>query len=71
MAKLPKNCSDLTAASLLLFLRRYGGSAPLHSINFSRTVIQSLLDRELVRVQNTKHGFLLTITQDFDKLPTN
>nr|WP_322709252.1 hypothetical protein [Nostoc sp. ChiSLP03a]MDZ8210414.1 hypothetical protein [Nostoc sp. ChiSLP03a] len=60
MAKSLKNCSDLTAASLLLFLRRYGGSAPLHSINFSRTVIQSLLDRELVRVQNTKHGFLLT-----------
>lgn len=39
MAKPPKNCSELTAASLLLLLRRYGGSAPLHSINFSQTVI--------------------------------
>jgi hypothetical protein len=71
MAKSPKNCSDLTAASLLLLLRRYGGSAPLHSINFSRTVIQSLLDRELVRVQNTKHGFLLTITEDSSTVSTN
>lgn len=71
MPKSPKNCSDLTAASLLLLLRRYGGSVPLYSLNFSRTVIQSLLDRELVRVQNTKQGFLLTITEDSDKLPTN
>jgi len=71
MAKSPKNCSDLTAASLLLLLRRYGGSAPLHSINFSRTVIQSLLDKELVRVQNTKSGFLLTITEYSSKSPTN
>ncbi|WP_373527144.1 hypothetical protein [Nostoc sp.] len=64
MPKSPKNCSDLTAASLLLLLRRYGGSAPLHRINFSQTVIQSLLDKELVRVQNTKHGFLLTIIEN-------
>jgi len=71
MPKSPKNCSDLTAASLLLLLRRYGGSAPLHSINFSRTVIQSLLDKKLVRVQNTKSGFLLTITEDSDKSPSN
>jgi len=63
MPKSPKNCSDLTAASLLLLLRRYGGSAPLHSINFSRTVIQSLLDKELVRVQNTKRGFLLELVE--------
>jgi len=63
MPKSPKNCSDLTAASLLLLLRRYGGSAPLHSINFSPTVIQSLLDKELVRVQNTKRGFLLELVE--------
>ena len=58
-----QNCSDLTAASLLHSLRCRGGSAPLHSVKFSTTVIQSLVDQQLVRVQNTGHGFLLSVIE--------
>ncbi|QLE59627.1 hypothetical protein [Nostoc sp. TCL26-01] len=61
MAKQKKDASDLTAANLLYSLRCRGGSAPLHSIGFSRGVIQSLLDKNLVKVQNTGCGFLLQI----------
>ncbi|WP_414543888.1 hypothetical protein [Nostoc sp. CCY0012] len=63
MARKQKNCSELTADSLLHSLRVSGGSAPLHSLKFSRTVIQSLVDRGLVKVQNTGCGFLLEIIE--------
>jgi len=63
MAKSPKNASDLTAANLLDSLRCCGGSVPLHSIRFSQPVIQSLLDRELVKVANTGCGFLLQLKE--------
>jgi hypothetical protein len=58
-----QNCSELTAANLLHSLRCRGGSAPLHSIHSSRTVVQYLLDRELVRVKNTGCGFLLSVVE--------
>jgi hypothetical protein len=39
----------------------------LHSLQFqvSNSVIQTLLDKELVQVQNTGCGFLLEIAEDF------
>jgi hypothetical protein len=58
-----QNCSELTAANLLHSLRCRGGSVPLHRIRFSRTVIQSLVDRGLVKVQNTGCGFLLSVVE--------
>jgi hypothetical protein len=59
-----KDSSGLTAASLLHSLRCRRGSAPLHTIGFSTGVIQSLLDRKLVKVQNTGCGFLLEIIEE-------
>ncbi|QLE59679.1 hypothetical protein [Nostoc sp. TCL26-01] len=64
MAKAKENASDLTAANLLQSLRCRGGSAPLHSIGFSRGVIQYLLDRNLVKVQNTGCGFVLQLIEE-------
>ncbi|WP_193200467.1 hypothetical protein [Nostoc sp. MG11] len=58
-----QNCSELTASNLLYSLRCRGGSAPLHRISFSTTVIQSLVDRGLVKVQNTGCGFLLSVVE--------
>ena len=63
MAKARKNASDLTAANLLHSLRCCGGSVPLHSIRFSRDVIQVLVDREKVKVTNTGCGFLLQLKE--------
>jgi RNA-binding protein YlmH len=63
MARKQKNSSELTAASLLHSLRVCGGSAPLHRIRVSRSVIQSLVDSGLVKVQNTGCGFLLEIVE--------
>ncbi len=59
-----KDSSALTAASLLHSLRCRGGSAPLHTISFSTGVIQSLVDKKLVRVQNTGCGFVLEIIEE-------
>ncbi|MBW4617699.1 MAG: hypothetical protein KME21_31820 [Desmonostoc vinosum HA7617-LM4] len=59
-----KDSSSMTAASLLHSLRCRGGSAPLHTVGFSTGVIQSLLDRKLVRVQNTGCGFLLQVVEE-------
>ncbi|YAF98936.1 MAG: hypothetical protein AB3A66_28465 (plasmid) [Nodularia sp. CChRGM 3473] len=58
-----QNCSELTAANLLQSLRVCGGSAPLHRIGVSRSVIQSLVDKQQVRVLNTGCGFLLEIVE--------
>ncbi|MBW4565330.1 MAG: hypothetical protein KME32_30440 [Mojavia pulchra JT2-VF2] len=64
MAKAQKNFSELTAANLLRSLRCRGGCAPLHTIKFSNVSIQYLLDRNLVKVQNTGCGFLLEIIEE-------
>ncbi|MBD6620816.1 hypothetical protein FNW02_34960 [Komarekiella sp. 'clone 1'] len=59
------NYIERTSARLLRSLRRSGGSAPLHRIQFSQTIIQYLLDRKLVQVQNTGYGFLLSVKERF------
>ncbi len=64
MAKPQKNSNDLSAANLLRSLRCRGGCAPLHTIKFSNVSIQYLLDRNLVKVQNTGCGFLLKIIEE-------
>lgn len=58
---------DRRANHLLRLLQLYGGCVPLHSLQFqvSNSVIQTLLDKELVQVQNTGRGFLLEIAEDF------
>ncbi|MEH2152796.1 hypothetical protein [Nostoc sp.] len=55
------------AKHLLRLLQLCGGCVPLHRLQFqfSDSVIQTLLDRELVQVQNTGCGFLLEIAEDF------
>ena len=58
-----QNCSDLTASNLLDSLRVHGVSAPLHSLKYSNTVIQSLVDRGLVKVINIGCGFSLEIVE--------
>ncbi|MEJ1929112.1 hypothetical protein WDZ92_02400 [Nostoc sp. NIES-2111] len=55
---------DVNAANLLPSLRCRGGSAPLHSLGFSTGVIQSLLDKNLVKVQNTGCGFVLELIEE-------
>ncbi|MBW4565007.1 MAG: hypothetical protein KME32_28660 [Mojavia pulchra JT2-VF2] len=64
MAKSQNNFSELTAANLLRSLSCRGGCAPLHTIKFSNVAIQYLLDRKLVKVQNTGCGFLLEIVEE-------
>ncbi|QFS51084.1 hypothetical protein [Nostoc sphaeroides] len=58
---------DRRANHLLRLLQLCGGCVPLHSLQYqvSNSVIQTLLDRELVQVQNTGRGFLLEIAEDF------
>ncbi|MBW4454747.1 MAG: hypothetical protein KME55_19665 [Nostoc indistinguendum CM1-VF10] len=55
------------AKHLLRLLQLCGGCVPLHRLQFqfSDSVIQTLLDKELVQVQNTGRGFLLEIAEDF------
>lgn len=64
MTKTVDNYVERTAARLLRSLRRCGGSAPLHRIQFSQTIIQYLLDKRQVQVLNTGCGFLLEIAED-------
>ncbi|MCC5602150.1 hypothetical protein [Nostoc favosum] len=58
---------DRRANHLLRSIRLCGGCVPLHRLQFqfSAKVIQTLLDKELVQVQNTGRGFLLEIAEDF------
>ncbi len=58
---------DSRAKHLLRVLQLCGGCVPLHRLQFefSNSVIQTLLDKELVQVQNTGCGFLLEIAEDF------
>ncbi|MBG1258251.1 hypothetical protein [Nostoc commune] len=55
------------ANHLLRVLQFCGGCVPLHRLQFqfSDSVIQTLLDKELVQVQNTGRGFWLEIAEDF------
>ena len=43
------------------YLRRCGGSARLCTINFSLGVIQTLVNRNLVKVTNTGAGFFVEL----------
>ncbi|NEU78092.1 hypothetical protein [Nostoc sp. UIC 10630] len=67
MAKEANNDFERRANHLLRSIRLCGGCIPLHSLQcqVSNSVIQTLLDKELVQVQNTGRGFLLEITKDF------
>ncbi len=58
---------DSRAKHLLRVFQLCGGCVPLHRLQFefSNSVIQILLDKELVQVQNTGCGFLLEIAEDF------
>jgi hypothetical protein len=58
---------DRRANHLLHLIQLCGGCVPLHRLQFqfSDSVIQTLLDKELVQVQNTGRGFLLEIAEDF------
>lgn len=53
----PKDHSQLC----LQYLSRCGGSARLCSINFSLGVIQTLVNRNLVKVTNTGAGFFVEL----------
>jgi hypothetical protein len=67
MAKEANNDFERRANHLLRSLQLCGGCVPLHRLQFqfSDSVIQTLLDKELVQVQNTGRGFLLEIAKDF------
>ncbi|MBG1262146.1 hypothetical protein [Nostoc commune] len=67
MAKEANNDFERRANHLLRSLQLCGGCVPLHRLQFqfSDSVIQTLLDKELVQVQNTGRGFLLEIAEDF------
>ncbi|MBD2534556.1 hypothetical protein H6G97_35770 [Nostoc flagelliforme FACHB-838] len=67
MAKEANKSFDHRANHLLRSLQLCGGCVPLHrlQLQFSDSVIQTLLDREIVQIQNTGCGFLLEIAEDF------
>jgi hypothetical protein len=56
---------ERTGARLLRLLRDCGGSIPLHRIQFSKTIIQYLLDKKMVQIKNTGCGFLLSVVERF------
>ncbi|MCC5651917.1 hypothetical protein LC609_19275 [Nostoc sp. XA013] len=66
MLKEVNNSFDRRADHLLRSIRLCGGCVPLHrlQLQFSAKVIQTLLDKELVQVQNTGCGFLLEIAEN-------
>ncbi len=63
MPKPVDNYVERTSYRLMHSLLRCGGYVPLHRIQFSSTIIQYLLDKKLVQVQNTGHGFLLSVVE--------
>ncbi|MCC5633338.1 hypothetical protein LC613_38350 [Nostoc sphaeroides CHAB 2801] len=67
MPEMVDNSFDRRANHLLRLIQLCGGCVPLHRLQFqfSAKVIQTLLDKELVQVQNTGRGFLLEIAEDF------
>ncbi|MEA5504335.1 hypothetical protein VB735_14675 [Halotia wernerae UHCC 0503] len=64
MPKSVDNYVERTSYRLMHSLLRCGGYAPLYRVQFSQTIIQYLLDQKLVQVQNTGHGFLLSVVED-------
>jgi hypothetical protein len=46
----------------LQYLRLCGGSARLCTINFSLSVIQTLVNRKLVKINNTGAGFFVELS---------
>ncbi|MBD6620878.1 hypothetical protein FNW02_35390 [Komarekiella sp. 'clone 1'] len=64
MPKPVDNYMERTSYRLMDSLLRCGGYAPLHRVQFSSAIIQYLLDQKLVQVQNTGHGFLLSVVED-------
>ena len=67
MPKTVDKSFDRRANHLLRLIRLCGGCVPLHRLQFHfyDSVIQTLLDKEVVQVQNTGRGFLLEIAEDF------
>jgi hypothetical protein len=47
----------------LQYLRRCGGSARLCTIKFSLSVIQTLVNRKLVKINNTGAGFYVELEE--------
>jgi hypothetical protein len=45
----------------LQYLRRCGGSARLYTINFSLSVIQTLVNQRKVKITNTGAGFYVQL----------
>ncbi|WP_100903724.1 hypothetical protein [Nostoc flagelliforme] len=43
------------------YLRRCGGSARLCHINFSLSVIQTLVNQKLIKIKNTGAGFFIEL----------
>ncbi|WP_292794128.1 hypothetical protein [Nostoc sp. NMS7] len=53
--------TDQSSHQCLQYLRRCGGSARLCSINFSLSVIQTLVNQKLVKIKNTGAGFFVEL----------
>jgi hypothetical protein len=51
------------SSQCLEYLRRCGGNAQLCSISFSLGVIQTLVNRKLVKVSNTGAGFYIQLEE--------
>ncbi|MEH2151701.1 hypothetical protein [Nostoc sp.] len=64
---MPRKSTHPTAtdnSSLCLqYLRRCGGSARLCTITFSLSIIQTLVNRKLVKVTNTGAGFFVELDE--------
>ncbi|MEH2039205.1 hypothetical protein [Nostoc sp.] len=64
---MPRKSTYLTStdqSSLCLqYLRRCGGSARLGSINFSLSLIQTLVNQKLVKINNTGTGFYVELEE--------
>ncbi|MCC5654060.1 hypothetical protein LC609_30635 [Nostoc sp. XA013] len=64
---MPKKSTHSTPADhsslCLQYLRRCGGSARLCNIKFSLCVIQTLVNRNLVKVTNTGAGFFVELDE--------
>ncbi|WP_100902226.1 hypothetical protein [Nostoc flagelliforme] len=62
---MPKKSTHPTAADhsslCIQYLRRCGGSARLCHINFSLSVIQTLVNQRKVKISNTGAGFFIEL----------
>jgi len=53
--------SALDKNACLLFLQNRGGRAKLSELNFSQTVIQDLITKNIAKVKNTGAGYYLEL----------